>query len=154
MKQWQSLRNNLISDNSEDVHSYKRFFQFKQGYDIHGHFQIAKSAYNYDVNTMAVKLSLIDITGDIIAKSVRPVVIPHQSDISLIAETLLYLPLRLIGYYATDEFINVNVHLIDDYKEYIYDLPITSTAELIITPPIMHLPKVTLSILPKLTGLT
>lgn len=103
---------------------------------------------------MSIQLSLVDISGDAIAKSIRPLVIPHQSDINLISESILFLPWRFFGYSIKDEYINVDVHLIDDYKEFIYDLPITSNVELTITPPFLSMPRVYLSIVPKLTGLT
>jgi len=120
-----------------------------------------KSNYNYDINTMSLKLLLIDDSGDVIAKSVRPVVIPYQSQLNLLMETIikiiLYLPynLFLLNYdNKYNEYYDVNIHLIDDYKEFIYDLPVTSTVELVITPPLLHIPQVYLSIIPKLTGLT
>jgi len=120
-----------------------------------------KSNYNYDINTMSLKLLLIDDSGDVIAKSVRPVVIPYQSQLNLLMETIikiiLYLPynLFLLNYdNKYNEYYDVNIHLIDDYKEFIYDLPVTSTVELVITPPFLHIPQVYLSIIPKLTGLT
>ena len=116
---------------------------------------------------MSLKLLLIDNSGDVIAKSIRPIVIPYQSQLNLLIETLIkiiiYLPYHLVLFLFNNynnnnnkynEYYDVNIHLIDDYKEFIYDLPVTSTVELVITPPLLHIPQVFLSIIPKLTGLT
>lgn len=150
LKQWTFLKDNLISEK----HKVDRYFSVQQGYDIYAIFNIAKSPRNFELGTMAVKTLLIDATGEVIAKSIRPIVIPYQSALSLWLESMVLFPLRILGSISISEVTMVTINLLDNYIEPIYSLPATGSIELVLSTPAMDITSAYLTILPKLSGLT
>jgi len=73
-----------------------RFLKTDSEYDIHGVFIVAKSDRNFDIGSAAVTLNMVDSSGEVVARSVRPIVMPYQSPTSLFLEAVTLFPCRLL----------------------------------------------------------
>ena len=61
--------------------------------------------------------SVIDNTGEVIAKSARPVSMPYQSTTTLLLQSFASFPWRMIGLQGGEDVVTVQVPLMNDYHE-------------------------------------
>jgi len=86
-------------------------------YDFSARVKLSKSFRNMELAKSALVTKIVDCNGQTIAKSVRPLIVPYQSWISLQMESVLFFPLRVLGYIPKEEFTFVEVSLLDNYQE-------------------------------------
>lgn len=132
----------------------KRFLYPGYRYSIDLTFNLAKSQRNLDLGKFMVYLTMVDSTGDSIAKSARPVAIPYQSLPSLVLDSITKYPLRLFGLYQIEEASSVCVPIMNDYREPLAARSSTETVELILSTEVVDICDVFLTIMPVLGGIT
>ena len=93
-------------------------------YDVDVVFSIVKSARSFSIGTMPVTARLVGSHGQVAASSARAVVMPYQSPASLLVESLLLLPARMLGYLPTHESVSVRVNFMRGFRE-----PVASTGD-------------------------
>lgn len=148
MQQWAYVKSTPQLTSS----GQRRFLKADSFYDIHGVFTIAKSARNYDIGASALTLKTIDTTGDLVAKSVRALIIPYQHPMSLLLESVTFFPWRALGTFSTAETVDVWVDLMSGYHEPGYALAPTESLELHLNAPLMDLSHAYVTVMPKLRG--
>jgi hypothetical protein len=148
LKQWTYLKNDLIVERD----SRKRFLKVDSLYDIHVVFSVHKSQRNYGIGTSAAVLSAVDSTGEVIAKSVRPVVMPYQSPVSLFLESVAFFPLRACGALEPSETVDLLVSFMIDYREPHAGLPPTEALEIALSVPALDISYAYLTVMPQLNG--
>lgn len=113
-KQWDYVKAETIADKARSSMS---FFKPDSSYNINALLSMAKSKKNYESGKFALTLTTIDSSGDVVAKSVRPVALPYQSPTSLLIETVALQPLRLLHLARPQESVDLFVPLMDAYRE-------------------------------------
>jgi len=149
-KQWQYLKPNSDGKRKETL----RYLRSGSLYTLDAIFVLSKSTRNLDLGKFMVHATLVDSTGDAIAKSSRPVVIPYQSLPSLVLESLVKFPLRIIGLAQLQEASSIRIDLMNDYREPLANAPATELIELVLSTPNVDIGEVYLTIMPVLKGLT
>jgi len=130
----------------------RRFLKADSFYDIHGVFTIAKSARNYDIGASALTLKTVDASGDVVAKSVRALIIPYQHPMSLLLEALAFFPWRAVGTLGTAETVDVWVDLMRGYHEPGHAQTPTESLEIHLNAPVMDMSHAYITVMPKLRG--
>eukprot|EP01032_Pedospumella_encystans_P010376 gene10376-12132_t len=148
MQQWVYVKSELAQEGG----GKRRFLKADSFYDIHGVFTVAKSARNYDIGTSALTVKTIDASGDLVAKSVRALIIPYQHPMSLLLESMAFFPARVLGAVHVAETVDVWVNLMSGYHEPGYTLPPTDAIELYLNAPVMDLQYAYITVMPKLRG--
>ena len=148
MQQWVYVKSELALEGG----GKRRFLKADSFYDIHGVFTVAKSARNYDIGTSALTVKTIDASGDLVAKSVRALIIPYQHPMSLLLESMAFFPARMLGAAQVAETVDVWVNLMSGYHEPGYTLPPTDAIELYLNAPVMDLQYAYITVMPKLRG--
>ena len=152
IKQWNYIKNEVLPSEATPP---RRFLKVGFYYDIHCVFTIAKSLRNYDIGTTAITLNVVDTTNDIIAKSIRTIVVPYQHPMTLLLESIVYFPWRSIK--NTDqnsgETVDVWVSLMSEYQEPIAMFPPANALNLSLSVPIMDISSAYITVMPKLTGI-
>lgn len=148
MQQWVYVKSQLALEGG----TKRRFLKADSFYDIHGVFTVAKSARNYDIGTSALTVKTLDASGDLVAKSVRALVIPYQHPMSLLLESVAFFPARVLGAVQVAETVDVWVDLMGGYHEPGYALPPTDAIELYLNTPVMDLQYAYITVMPKLRG--
>lgn len=133
---------------------YKYFLHSGTKYNIDAIFELAKSPRNYEVGKVAATLTMVDTSGDSIAKSVRPVYIPFQSQTSLFLESIVLFPLRLVGILPSAETVIVQSPLMHNFMEPLKSHPSTQYVELTLSSSKLDLQDARLKIIPQVTGLS
>lgn len=123
-------------------------------YDIDLVFTLAKSKKNYETATSPVKISMLDAYENLIAVSSRALVIPYQSDVSLFWEAIYLLPWRLAASMPIQEVVRVEVRAMSEYQESYLRTQATQMIRITMDRPWMDIQSATITILPKLSGLT
>lgn len=129
-----------------------RFLKADSFYDIHGVFTIAKSARNYDIGASALTLKTVDASGDVVAKSVRALIIPYQHPMSLLLESVVFFPWRAVGTLGAAETVDVWVDLMRGYHEPGHSLAPTDALELHLNAPTMDMSHAYITVMPQLRG--
>eukprot|EP01032_Pedospumella_encystans_P011096 gene11096-12929_t len=148
MQQWVYVKSELALEGG----GKRRFLKADSFYDIHGTFTVAKSARNYDIGTSALTVKTTDASGDLVAKSVRALIIPYQHPMSLLLESMAFFPARMLGAAQVAETVDVWVNLMSGYHEPGYTLPPTDAIELYLNAPVMDLQYAYITVMPKLRG--
>ncbi|KAJ1437475.1 putative adipose-regulatory protein-domain-containing protein [Ochromonadaceae sp. CCMP2298] len=160
-RQWAYLQDGLEADQF----TQRRFLQAGSRYDISAVVTVAKSARNFAIGTAALRLRLLDSSGEVTARSVRPLVMPFQSPASLLLEALLLYPFRATGTWGTGgggaEAAELSLLLMDDFSEPVAALPATESLELTLhtqnsSPALGDMDVLTayVTVMPRLRGLT
>ena len=152
-KQWYYLKQQQQYESGTSRDS-KRFLLPGSRYSIDLVFTLAKSPRNLDLGKFMVFLTTVDSTGDAIAKSARPVVMPYQSLATLVMDSCTKFPLRLVGLYQVDEASSIRVSVMNDYREPMTTGAFTELVELALSTSHVDLGEVFLSIMPVLGGVT
>ncbi len=148
--QWQySETKQLNSLNHQD-----RFMHSGEKYDVNVWFNVAKSSNNYNIGKFTATLKMVDNTGDTIAISVRPVVIPYQSPQSVFLDSLFRLPLRYAGLADSSEAVDVFVPFMNDFHEPPPHRPATDVIEISLSTNQFDLMNARLTVMPILKGIS
>lgn len=129
-KQWEYVSGGLnagttLEDSSSPGSgSSSQFLRSDFVYSLDVGFTMAKSQRNFDLGKFMSTVSLIDGTGDLIAKSSRPVVMPYQSSVTLFLDSVIKFPCRIVGICSLNEDVIVHVPMMTEYRE-----PKTSSTE-------------------------
>lgn len=101
----------------DDLSKYN--FRLKPGYiyDIDATFQLSKSERNFELGKVSLSTSIYDTMGNQLIETVRPLVIPYQSFIYRNLESVALFPLRLVHIIPSSEYTEVNMNLIESFKE-------------------------------------
>ena len=158
-KQWHYVntkRHGLGSSSAEESggSSLRRFLFPGFRYSVDLTFHLAKSRRNLDLGKFMVYLTMVDSSGDSIAKSARPVVVPYQSFPSLAIDSLTKYPLRLCGLYQLEETSNIRVSIMNDYREPLSAGASTEVVEMTLSTDAVDVGEVYLTIMPVLGGIT
>ena len=162
-KQWQYISDGIKMDAGELYHKVNhkdssetkksRFLRGDFAYTIDASFQLSRSSKNYILGKFMVYLDIVDTTGASIARSVRPVPVPYQSDVSLWLDAFWLYPLRLIGLISAHETSRVDVTLANNFWESSSG-PSTETLELTLDSAAPDIASATVTIMPVLRGVT
>jgi len=111
-RQWEKLVNlkQSCAERSSDLIRGKY-------YDISVSAKLSKSLSNMALAKTSLQTRIIDCNGQTIAQSIRPLVIPYQSGLSLQLESVLMFPARFTGYLPKEEYFWVDISLMDNYQE-------------------------------------
>ena len=140
----------------------KKFLRGGFRYSIDVMFGIASSPKNIQMGKFMVHTKVIDSSGSVVATSSRPVVIPHQSYVTLFLDALVKFPLRAIGVLKAAEVSDVLVSVMNDFREP-YDLGGSSPQSSLLTTEHVELRLSSadvdfnyaiISVMPALTGVT
>lgn len=156
-KQWDYVKLDSSSYETYDkVTSYtkKRFLKINSYYCINVDFALAKSPRNYDIGKFMLYTSIIDSNGDSIAKSIRPVVIPYQSDVSNFLFYVATFPIKLLNLVPHVENNVVTIPVMNEFKEPPASAPGTEYIELSLSLATPDIYEATLTVMPVLNGLT
>lgn len=128
-KQWEYVSGGLkagtiLDDGSSSGASSSQFLRSDFAYSLDVGFTLAKSQRNFELGKFMSTMSLIDNTGDLIAKSSRPVVMPYQSAVTLFLDSVSKFPCRIVGLCSPNEDVTVHVPMMTEYRE-----PKTSATE-------------------------
>lgn len=154
-KQWYYLnqKDNVIKGAVSEK-GKRRFLLPGSRYSIDVLFNLAKSPRNADLGKFMLYLTMVDSTGDSIARSTRPVAMPYQSLPSLILDSMIKFPLRLTGLYQIEEVSSVRVSVMNDYREPTSSSAFSETVELSLSTSVVDIGDASLTIMPVLGGLT
>jgi hypothetical protein len=94
-KQWSYQHPSIVE--YRKLNKETRFLMEGLSYQIEIDFLLPKSKRNFELSKFMLYLYSYSKSGELIAKSSRPVIIPYQSDISKYVEDLLELPFVLFG---------------------------------------------------------
>ena len=64
-----------------------------------------------------VTTTVFDTSGEAVARSSRPVVIPYQSALTLIVDAAVKYPMRALGMLRSAEVMDVHVPVMNDFKQ-------------------------------------
>lgn len=95
----------------------KKFLRGGFQYSIDVMFGIASSPKNIQLGKFMVHAKVFDSAGSVVATSSRPVVIPHQSYVTLYLDALVKFPLRAMGVLKTAEVSDVLISVMNDFRE-------------------------------------
>lgn len=95
----------------------KKFLRGGFRYSIDVMFGIASSPKNIQLGKFMVHAKVFDSAGSVVATSSRPVVMPHQSYVTLFLDALVKFPLRAVGVLKTAEVSNVLISVMNDFRE-------------------------------------
>jgi Putative adipose-regulatory protein (Seipin) len=95
----------------------KKFLRGGFRYSIDVMFGIASSPKNIRLGKFMVHAKVVDSAGSVVATSSRPVVMPHQSYVTLFLDALVKFPLRAIGVLKTAEVSDVLISVMNDFRE-------------------------------------
>jgi hypothetical protein len=149
-KQWENF---LLHKNSKSTKNKQRFLKGGISYDIDAELILAKSTRNYESDRMSIILSLFNEAGEITAKSIRPIILPYQTPLSLTLETILRFPLYAIGYLGVGETSKVKLCLMNDYIEPNNYFSPTQSIQINISSSEIDLQNFYITVLPKLNGI-
>ena len=114
--------NLLSSQNQWNYHhvtradkSNSRYLQSSQVYEISCSFSLSKSPTNLNLLKFMANLSTIDSTGSVIATSIRPVILPYQSFITLTSDAIIKWPFYVFG--LSRESVVIPVLFMANYQE-------------------------------------
>lgn len=149
--------NNDIADNSgmgNGAFNSHRFLKSDSKYTIDAAFVLAKCPRNFDIGKFMVHTTVVDTSGDAIAKSSRPVAVPYQSTTSVLLDSLLMFPFRFVGLSTSAEMVTVDVNIMNEFTEPTVTIPATEYLEMVLSTNDVDVIEVYLSIMPVLRGLT
>lgn len=118
-KQWEYVSGGLNAGTATDdtTAASSQFLRSDFAYSVDIGFTLAKSRRNYEIGKFMATVSLVDNTGDLIAKSSRPVVMPYQSSVTLFLDSISKYPCRIIGICDQNEVVSVHVPMMTEYRE-------------------------------------
>lgn len=152
-----ALENQWYYTHAKMKSKYRTPFMKSGGfYSVDMSVSFAKSEKNFLFGSTALTLSMIDGSGEAVARSTRPLVVPYQSPSSRFVETMSLQPLRLWGLSKTVEFTTVHVQLMNDYEEPPSHRPHTEYLEvslLLSSPNEMDILDAHVTVLPRLQGI-
>ena len=107
----------------------KSFLRSGSRYTVDVKFGLSTSPKNMQRGKFMVTTTVFDTSGDAVAKSSRPVVIPYQSALTLIIDAAVKYPMRALGMLRSAEVMDVHVPVMNDFKEskHHHQLPIQSS---------------------------
>ena len=117
-RQWAYItRGDTLEQRSAIDKIRDKFLRRDFAYSIDTSFVLAKSPRNLEVGKFMIYCSVIDNTGEVIAKSARPVSMPYQSTTTLLLQSFASFPWRMIGLQGGEDVVTVQVPLMNDYHE-------------------------------------
>lgn len=152
-KQWEYMSGGVSSGSSrsEEEKDTRRFLRSDFEYTVDIAFELSKSNRNFDIGKFMAHLSLFDNLGDLVAKSSRPVVMPYQSVVSLVMDSLVKFPFRLVGLCGVNEVTTVHIPMMTEYRE--PHTTFTDSIELTLSSDKPDIGAVEVTVMPVLKGL-
>ena len=95
----------------------KSFLRSGSRYTVDVKFGLSTSPKNIQRGKFMVTTTVFDTSGDAVAKSSRPVVIPYQSALTLVVDAAVKYPMRAFGLLRSAEVMDVHVPVMNDFKE-------------------------------------
>ena len=95
----------------------KSFLRSESRYTVDVKFGLATSPKNMQHGKFMVTTTIFDTSGDAVAKSSRPVVVPYQSQLTLVVDAAFKYPMRALGFLRNAEVMDVHVPVMNDFKE-------------------------------------
>lgn len=86
-------------------------------YNIDAAIAIPKSHRNYELGRVSVTTHMLDSSSEVVAKSVRPVIIPYQSSVTVVMESIVRFPLYMLGLTESNELLHLRLTLLNDFVE-------------------------------------
>lgn len=150
-KQWDFLKNTeKINFPSWDT----KYLQRGANYDIYAEFKIPYAHDNINLGSFMTRITTIDSTGDVTAKSLRHVSIPYRSTTTLLLDSFLLYPFRLLKLDSAEEVAKIKVSLLPHFIEPISSERRTSFIEIEILQNKLYIQNCELSIIPIFTGIS
>ena len=146
--------NNHQYHHQQQQQQYQRYLKSDASYSIDARFVLAKCRRNFDMGKFMVHTTVVDTSGDAIARSSRPIAVPYQSYTTIFLDSMIMFPLRFIGLSAYTETFTVDVNIMNEFKEPPVSIPATEYLELVLSTGDVDVAEVYLSIMPVLRGLT
>lgn len=154
----------LINDSQQCIGQGRtRFLRAGFRYSIDLIFGLANSPKNLLLGKFMVHAKVVDSEGDAVATSSRPVVVPYQSHITLLLDSLVKYPLRLLGLLKISEITNVVIPIMNEFREplevvtmsTLSGIPVTTEyLELQLSSADVDIDYVVVTVMPTLTGVT
>jgi hypothetical protein len=113
-KQWDY---NFLIQNKTRKKLHQKYLKSGYSYNIDADLILANSNRNHDQNKVSIILSMIDKNGEILAKSIRPIIIPHQSKLTRILQILFYFPFIIFFRSNYIEKFSLKINLMNDFYE-------------------------------------
>ena len=102
-----------------------------------------------------VYLTMVDSTGESIAKSARPIPVPYLSKITLLLDAITKFPARILGLYQMEESTSVCVPVMNEYREPSSGAgSSTEVVEMSLSTDMVDIGEVFLTIMPVLGGIS
>jgi hypothetical protein len=138
-------------DNADASSSSNNFLRSDFAYSLDVAFTLSKSQRNFELGKFMASIQLVDNTGDVVAKSSRPVVMPYQSPVTLFMDSVAKFPCRVVGLCAPSEVVTVHVPMMTEYRE--PKATSTESIELTLSSDTADISAVEVTIMPVLKGL-
>ena len=95
----------------------KSFLRSGSRYTVDVKFGLSTSPKNMQRGKFMVTTTVFDTSGEAVARSSRPVVIPYQSALTLIVDAAVKYPMRALGMLRSAEVMDVHVPVMNDFKQ-------------------------------------
>jgi Putative adipose-regulatory protein (Seipin) len=95
----------------------KNFLKSGSHYTVDVTFGLANSPKNLQHGKFMVLTTIFDSLGNAVAKSSRPVVVPYQSQVTLVIDALVKYPMRALGVIRSAEITDVSLPVMNDFVE-------------------------------------
>jgi hypothetical protein len=129
----------------------RRFMQDGTQYSIDVSLSLPKSPRNMHHGKFMLYLTTFDTNLLAVAKSSRPVIVPYQSWISVLLDTLTHYPLYLFRMDNLHEISQVSVNMMNQYIETKHK--ITQHLEFTLSTADVDISSLVVTVMPRLTGL-
>jgi hypothetical protein len=145
--QWSNLK--TVDSYSSSSSGGMRFLKRGMSYNIDAVFLLSKSERNFEIGKFMASFTAVDASGDITAKSIRPVVMPYRSPIVRVIESLTSL-CSIPG--SSSTVVAVPVSFVNNYFQHDVD-PATKFLEFELSSSNFDIEDVRISVVPNARGL-
>lgn len=149
-----AMQKDMNDNNVVSVFNNQRFLKSDARYSIDANVVLTKCPRNLEIGKFMLHTTVVDTSGDAFAKSSRPIAVPYESTYSIFLYSVLMFPFRFVGFSRSSEHFNVEVNIMNGFKEPSMTIPATEYFELMLSTNEVDIIEVYLSIMPVLQGLT